>query len=305
MKATNMNDQNFWKESYVVETDALQIEQAMKEVKFVSSGHEFNMVLFEKDRSAPCILVSPGSAGHSYVFAELGYRMFLNGYNVFIMPKHGGFTVAELAVRHQDALQFIADKFNDRIGVFAEGLGGFVSFYVSLMKTPARSIAFTNSPAILNEEKYLHALQEGKGAANRRKKLMTPLKAVGKIFPNMKIPIKVYLDFEEMIDPENSAIESKLVKKFAEDPDFDKKYPIKAILSLVNTEAPGALSGLKIPTLFLVPERGFFPAYEKNLFNRLPDIRKELVEIDGGVFWMISRPVMAAKIICDWFNKTM
>jgi hypothetical protein len=30
------------------------------------------------------------------VFAELAYRMYLRGYNIFIMPKHGGRTVAEL-----------------------------------------------------------------------------------------------------------------------------------------------------------------------------------------------------------------
>jgi hypothetical protein len=70
----------------------------------------------------PTFLISQGSGGHSYVFAELAYRVHLWGFNVFIMPKHGGRTVNQLVSRHLEVLQYIRREFNDRIGLYGEGL---------------------------------------------------------------------------------------------------------------------------------------------------------------------------------------
>jgi hypothetical protein len=46
---------------------------------FVSAGKAFELVYFEKDNDAPNILISQGSGGHAYIFAELAYLMHLRG----------------------------------------------------------------------------------------------------------------------------------------------------------------------------------------------------------------------------------
>ena len=71
---------------------------------------------FEKGKDAPNIVISQGSGGHAYIFAELAYLMHLRGYNVFIMPKHGGQTINKLVIRHADALAQISNTFSDKIG---------------------------------------------------------------------------------------------------------------------------------------------------------------------------------------------
>ena len=90
-----MTKLTYWKNHYVVETSTDEIEQNLKLTSFTSEGKNFELIYFsarggEKDKSAPNILISQGSGGHAYVFAELGYLIHLKGYNVFIMPKHGG-----------------------------------------------------------------------------------------------------------------------------------------------------------------------------------------------------------------------
>ena len=62
---------------------------------------------------------------------------------------------------------------------------------------------------------------------------------------------------------------------------------------------------LVTPTMFIVATRGLISEYEKGLFQRLPSIRKKLVEVDGSVFWMCSHPREAAALICDWFDETL
>ena len=302
-----MTNSLYWKKHYVIQTDADKIEEAVKLEAFSSGGENFDLVCFKKNKNTPNILISPGSAGHSYVFAELGYQMYLRDYNVFIMPKHGGVTISELMHRHEDALRYINTNYNSNTCVFAEGLGGYACFYLALANNSIiKSAVYMNAPVIMTEKKFRAAWMQGNGAAKRRKRIFPFAKLIFKLFPKLKLPIRLYLDFKEMIDTkeDNWKIEMPLVESFFKDPDFDRKYPLSAIMSLVNTATPKPVSELKVPTLFLVPLRGFFPSYEKNLYSRLPDIRKNIIEVDGGVFWMLSHPYDAAKIICEWLDTT-
>jgi pimeloyl-ACP methyl ester carboxylesterase len=302
----------YWKQHYVVATDADEIERHLRQTAFCSSGRRFELIYFEAGKTAPTILISQGSGGHAYIFAELGYHLHQRGYNVCIMPKHGGVTIGELLPRHNDALEHIATLFNDRIGVFGEGLGGFVVFYLALTESPMKSIVLQNAPAVLTEESFRAAILQGNGAARRRKLILPVSKVLLRLVPGLPVPIASYLDWKELIDTKegNREVETRLVVDgYLNDPDFDKWYPLSAIMSLLSTPAPQTLTALKIPTMFLVARRGFggtaFVAYLQDLYRRLPTVKKQLVEVDGSVYWMLSHPAEAALVIGEWFDETL
>jgi hypothetical protein len=46
-------------------------------------------------------------------------------------------------------------------------------------------------------------------------------------------------------------------------------------------------------------------SYVRDLYDRLPPIKKKFVEVDGGHYWLVSHPVEAAKVFCDWFDETL
>jgi pimeloyl-ACP methyl ester carboxylesterase len=304
-----LKNSSYWKDHYVVESDPDEIERNLRRRTFVSGDEELELVGFEHGPDRPSVLISQGSGGHAYVFAELGYLMHGYGYNVFLMPKHGGKTIAQLMARHADALARIADRFNDRIGVYAEGLGGFVAFYLALAHGPMKSLAIQNAPAILTEEKFRRALFADAEVGARRRLIIPPAKLVAKFLPQLPLPLASYLDFKKLVDTvePNRNVERRLVNQgYLHDPDFDRWYPLSAILSLVATPPPSPLSALEIPTLFMVARRGFTaPAYFQDLYDRLPPIEKRLVEVDGSVFWMLSHPKEAAKLACGWFEQTV
>lgn len=292
----SMKDAVYWKR-YVVESDAEQIAAAIKKLPFTSYPDE--LIYFERGPTAPSILISPGSGGHALVFAELGYHIHARGYNVFVMPKHGPRTISEIMQRQEDALRCIARRCNDRIGVFAEGLGGYAAFYLALAQGSMRSLICQNSPAILTEEDFHGTVSQGEPLRTLMMRLGPFLQRVA---PTLKLPISTYLNFKRLID---SPREADIVAAYAKDPNFDRWYPISAVMSLVTTPPPAPLSNLQIPTMFLVPERGLAPAYVKNLFARLPAIKKKLVSVDGGVFWMCSHPREAARVISSWFDESL
>lgn len=307
-----MKNPDFWQQHYVVETDVNQIKNRIQVMSFESDGKRFESPCFMRGTNAPNILISQGSGGHSYVFAELGYQIHLKGYNVFIMPKHGGYTVNQLLQRHTDALNHIATNFNPNIGAYSEGLGGYIIFYLALAHGPVKSIVCQNSPAIMTERAYHEALvNDGgpwAGTAQRRKVLMPLMKPLVRILPNLRLPISSYLDWKAIIDTneESRNLETHLVVEgYLNDPDFDKWYPLDAVMSLISTPPPNPLEELRTPTMFLLGLKGPTPSYIKDLHRRLPAVPKSLVQIDGSVYWMLSHPTNAARIICDWFEKTL
>lgn len=154
---------------YAIETDENEIKRNIKLKSFISNNKKFELVYFEKDKNSPNILISQGSGGHAYVFAELGYLLHLQGYNVFIMPKHGSSTINKLQQQHADAIKQIKQHFNGRIGVFSEGLGGLVVFYLTLAHGHVKSAAYQNAPAILTEKKFHKAIIRGKRCCSKKK----------------------------------------------------------------------------------------------------------------------------------------
>jgi len=92
---------------------------------------------------------------------------------------------------------------------------------------------------------------------------------------------------------------------YLNDPDFDRWYPLSHMMSLISTTPPNPLSELDTPTMFVVGRGGPTPAYIKALYDRLPPIKKKLIEVNGSVYWMLSHPVEAADVLCDWFDETV
>jgi len=119
-----VKDKDYWK-NYVYETDAEEIEKGIKRTTFKSRGLNLGLKYFEKDRNAPNILWVVGTGCYSLYLAELGYHMYLRGYNTFGIDfqghgesegRRGDFSVSELVENCSDAARYISHSFNDRIG---------------------------------------------------------------------------------------------------------------------------------------------------------------------------------------------
>ncbi len=300
-----MKDQNYWK-NYVYETDVEEIERNMKRTTFKSKGLNLSLKFFEKDKNAPNILCITGTGCHSLLLAELEYHMYLRAYNVFGIDfqghgdsegKRGGFTIDELVENCNDAAKYILSNFNDRIGAIGGSLGGLVTFYLGLAQGPVKSI-ICQYPGILTEKKFQDA------ASKKARKFIPLVKLLAKLFPKMKIPTALYVDWKGLSETER---ERENLEKYMKDPDSVKWYTVRSVNSQISTPPPNPLEELKIPTMFLAPtnDKAVSISYVRDLYNRLPPIKKKFVEVDGGHYWLFSHPREAAKVFCAWFDETL
>jgi hypothetical protein len=304
-----MKSPDYWMRHYVTSTDPAEVAGALRRAAFPSGPDTFELVHFSKARNDPNILISQGSGGHAYVFAELAYHLHRAGYNVFIMPRQGGYTVDQLLVRHEDALRYIGTHFNDTVGVYSEGLGGYIAFYLALAHVPIGSLVCENSPAIMTEKAYHDALMSDAGGwtrSVRRRRLMMPLLGpLAGIAPRLKVPVSSYLSWKDIIDPREDVERRLVLDGYLKDPDFDRWYPLSAVMSLLSTPPPGPLEALTTPTMFMLASQGPTPGYITDLYHRLPVAQKRLVQIDGSVYWMLSHPRQAATLVGDWFAGSL
>lgn len=108
-------------------------------------------------------------------------------------------------------------------GVFGEGLGGYVVFYMRLRGGRARSIICENSPAILTEGAFHAALGFGGGAAKRRRAIVPFARLLARVAPRLKLQIRLHLDFTELVDASEEIrhLEQTIVEAYLKGPDFD------------------------------------------------------------------------------------
>ena len=94
-----MKSPDDWKAHYIVEAGPEEVQQDLEVLVFTSGGRNQELLSFTSPGLKRNILISQGTAGHAYVFAELAHFMHSSGFNAFVMPKRGGATVNELLTR--------------------------------------------------------------------------------------------------------------------------------------------------------------------------------------------------------------
>ena len=299
-----MNRQDYWK-NYLCETDTAEIERNLKQATFKSGNFSLSLKYFEKSKDAPNILWVVGTGCYSLYLAELGYHMHLEGFNTFGIDfqghgdsegKRGDFTLSGLVRNCIDAAAYISDNYNQQVGAVGVSLGGFVTFYIGLSHSAVKSIACLN-PGIVTEKAF-------KDEVTRLRKVPPLAGAVARLFPRMMIPTERCVDFTALARTEK---EKSHVETYLNDPNIVKCYTLRAVMSLISTPPPSPVEKLSVPTMFLAPIRDALMSvsYLRSLYDRLPPVKKKLVEVDGSHYWMSSHPREAAKVICDWFQETL
>ena len=298
-----MSINSYWK-NYVYETDAEQVQRKIRQTTFSSRGLNLGLKYFEKGKDTPSILWVPGTGSYSLYLSELGYHMHLRGYNTFGIDfqghgdsegKRGDFTVNELTQNCIDAATYIANYFNDRIGTIGISLGGLVAFYLGLTNGPVKSVVCQNGGILIEKRFHDEVI---------KRRIPTIAKMLARLAPGIKISPQRYLDIYGMAETER---EKKHAQNYLNDPNVVRGYTLRAVFSQIQTSPPNPVEKLVTPTMFLAPTRDWLMSvsYVRDLHDRLPQIKKKLIELDGGHFWVSSHPREAANIICDWFDETL
>jgi surfactin synthase thioesterase subunit len=154
------------------------------------------------------------------------------------------------------------------------------------------------NPAILTEKKFQDEVTK------KAKKIIPLVELLGRLFPRLRIPSSLYVDWKAFPETEK---EKEFFRKFMNDPNLVKWYTLRSALSQIQTPPPNPIEKLKIPVMIVAPTRDKLMSltYIKGFYDRLPSIKKKLVEVDGGHWWMFSHLKETVEMICDWFEETL
>jgi beta-phosphoglucomutase len=222
-----MKTRDYWK-NYLCETDAVEIERNLRQTTFKSRNLSLSLKYFEKSKYAPNILWVVGTGCYSLYLAELGYHMYLRGFNTFGIDfqghgdsegERGDFTLSELVRNCIDATAYISNKYKERVGAVGVSMGGFVTFYLGLSYSAVKSISCLN-PGIVTEKAF-------KDEVTRLRKAPPLAGVVARLFPGKMIPTERCVDFMGLAGTEG---EKRHVVTYLNDPTVVRSYTLRAVI---------------------------------------------------------------------------
>lgn len=247
-----------------------------------SDGNYLHLDIFEVDVHAPSVIFVHGTALYSMIYAELLYKLGMEGFNVIGVDlrghgrsegTRGDYTIDELIRDVETVVTYVQHDFNDNISIMGSSQGGIISFYMAAKDPRLRGVCCHNF-ADLSSFQSLELVK----FTNLVKLLRPTIRGLGLNSTNPQIPVNSYINLEE-IQVRHFGNAQEFI---ANDPLALKTVSLRAIRSLTNTRLPCPIEEIRTPVMvFQGDQDSIFPlSYTRQIYDRL-QCRKRIVVHEG------------------------
>jgi pimeloyl-ACP methyl ester carboxylesterase len=273
--------------------------QEIQEKYIDYKNYKIHLTILEKNKTQPSVIFIPGAGCHSMVYKDFLQTLSLEGFNVFgvDLPGHGkssgkrgNATYSEIMGTISQVADYIAQNYNQKIGICGSSLGGFIALYAGIENKKIKCVVSHNVLDLDN-------------LPMMRKDLKIPkflIPFLCKIFANIYIPLENLFDW-------NLVFEEKIyLTKLKKDKLMVWKYTLRSISSLfVFTKDKPKVVNMQTPVMILVGERDriITAEYCKSVFEKL-SCEKEYVKIpDAGHMLFVEYIPEVIFKVSEFFKK--
>ncbi len=252
-----------------------------------SDGVKLYTPVFPSGEGKPTVVFIPGTAVHSFFYAELLHGLWKAGLNVvsldprgqgFSGGDRGDYTIMEQVENARTVVDYARSRFKGPVFVMGSSQGGIESFYLAASDNNGIDGAICHNIADLPNPASLRLTRFGP----RHKKvgavpttsmvimsrvLIGMFAVIAKAFPGLKVPASLYLDLKK----EKMRVYGSLWNFMREEPLSLESITLRAFYSIATTPLPRPVAGIKTP-VFVLHSSGdnVFPEdYIVDLYNRL------------------------------------
>lgn len=240
-----------------------------------SDGILLHLDIFEATRGDPVVVFVPGTAVYALVYAEFMYKLSLQGFHVIgFDPRghgrsqglRGSYTVQELVRDTEAVIRYAREHFGPDVFIAGSSQGGIIAFYVAAKETDLRG-AVCHNLADLEDPETLRLTRFPTLA-----RLGRPLLSLARLFPELQIPIRFYLDLKR----EETRFFGNAQEFLNQDPLALRSISFKAFASLATTPLPCPVEKTPTPVMILHAEKDtIFPFdYIEKIYRRLPEPKR-------------------------------
>ena len=273
--------------------------------EIISDGLKIHLDIFEHHPKAPNILFIPGTALYAMCYAEIMYKLGMQGFNVIgIDPRghgrsegnRGDYTLMEVMKDVENTIEYIRNRYNDQVSLIGSSQGGILAFYLAAKDAKIQSAVCQNF-ADLTDPETLNLTRSPSITSFLKPIMLTMSGVIGE----QSIPISTYLDLESI-----KVRHWGNAKNFIEsDPLALQSITLRALRSLATTHLSRPIHQIKIPVMvFQGNKDSIFPVhYTEKIFNQL-NCKKRIQIFDGLNHALITEDVdVVLPSIVQWLKE--
>lgn len=276
-----------------------------KEDQVISDGQVLHIETLIHSKSAPTIIIVPGTAIYGFCYAGIMIKLYEAGFNV-IAPDlrghgrsegiRGDYTIEELVTDVQAVITYAATNYNKYISLLGSSQGSIVSLYTASKDDRIQSMVCQNI-ADLNATETIQLTRH-----QNLYKVMRPLiMKAGELIPQTQVPIGSYLNLESI----KLSYYGNLKNFLNQDPLVLKSISLRALRSLSSAKMHRPIEMLDIPTMVISgTEDSIFPiSYTQSIYDKL-QCKKKLKLYDQCDHALIHENVdLIHEDIAEWFRQ--
>ncbi len=271
-----------------------------EELTITSGDNKLYGKLYVVNKESPTIILLHGLGFHSFEYEELSPLLLEDGFNCLAFDfrchgrsegKRGYWTLRELVDDTKNAVDYICNRFNNRIGIFGNSLGAIVAVFTAAQDSRIKSVAASGCPA-----------KTADFLLTRFRKVLLFIADGLAHFILFRISMNNFYSYGELID------NPEWVRKIENDPLIPeaRKLTITTYKKALEWDATEIVNKVNVPLLVLQGKRDKLqPINQSEMLYKFANEPKEFKLIDTGHLPHLENPELTSKILIEWFNKTL
>ena len=271
-----------------------------------------HLTIYERGTQAPSLIFIHGMSMHAGAYATtIPNANFLaalsaQGFNVIGLDlqghgRSGGtrglFTYHELMGNIKCTVDYVTERYNDRIGITGTSMGGVLSFYAAIEDSRIKSVVCHNVVDLRDVRPIFYL---------KRHFLLLPLLKFLKPFASfltwLSIPIIAYIKPKDVFDKKEN------FQHIVKDPFMTWAYRFSSWISVFYyPDDKPAIETQKAPVRIIdgAQDKIFPVAYTRTFYERL-QCQKDFVVVPGTKHMLLVEHInIAVPLIAEWFNQTL
>lgn len=297
--------------NYVLNEDPDKIKDMIIEDVIMSDGLKVHLNIFDdKEPLKDTILFIHGTSVYSRFYAEACYKLFQRGYRV-IAPDlighgisegaRGHFTMERFTKTIADVTSYAIDKYGENIAVIGSSLGGITTLYYAAFDDDRIKAAVCHNAGSFAKGEIYNEI-----ADKLILKILKPfVPFFAKIFPKLRINVKIYLDFTKLAKTKPVL---DMVDKLEEDELFSNRYTATAFKTQIRAELHKPIESIKTPIMIINGDEDvlFSVDYMTRIFDKLTCSNKKLEILKNTSHLIFQENIEESlKVIVPWLKEVL
>lgn len=278
-----------------------KLKISAEELTITSGDYKLYGRLYVVNKESPTIILLHGLGFHSFEYEELAPLLAESNFNCLAFDfrchgrsegKRGYWTLQELADDAKNAVDYVHNRFNDKIGIFGNSLGAIVAVFAASQDSRIKSIVASGCPTITAD--FL--------LTRFRKILLFIASHCPYLFPS-KLSVNYFIPYTKILS------NPVLIRKIENDPLIPeaRKLAVTTYKRILEWNATKVAKKVNVPLLVLQSKGDKLqPINQSEILYNVANEPKELKLIDtAGHLPHLENPELTTKILIEWFNKTL